>query len=195
MRAQDLLEDIHLSCPDATTRRQSLTTEMKELEKKEQDCMQCPGHCCTYQNNSMLVDPFQALELWVYLERNGLLEKYLPILKKNIQEFRLDKEVFIGKGREFRRYYTCPFFKQTNCGCPIDPNYKPYGCLAFNPLEKGVTESGHCESNLDLLQQRDDKFGDIEQRVNQRIKDELGLYWDKKSIPVALIELSKKLSE
>jgi len=69
-------------------------------------------------------------------------------LKECIEEFRLDKSVASIK---IRRTYTCPFFNGDKLGCTIDPDFKPYGCLAFNPRESGVKAGGNCRSNLDLL--------------------------------------------
>ncbi|HAZ11312.1 MAG: hypothetical protein A2X86_20460 [Bdellovibrionales bacterium GWA2_49_15] len=59
-----------------------------------------------------------------------------------IQEFRLDKDIFVKAGTRLRRHYTCPFFTDHQLGCSIPPEFKPLGCLAFNPTEplgKGQT--------------------------------------------------------
>ena len=197
MQATELLSFIYdqTGCPDATSRRKSLNIEMQNLENSGKHCLKCPGHCCTFEHNSMLIDPLQALELYVYLEKNQMLEKSLSRLKENINQFRLDKEFLLGRGKELRRYYTCPFFKHESCGCPIAPEFKPYGCLAFNPFKSNVELPGSCESNISLLESRNQKFESFEIEANIFLKNRLHIYWDKKPIPVAILELHRQLGE
>lgn len=197
MRATKLLSNLYLetSCPDAKIRREYLNKEMKSLELQGKDCSNCPGHCCTFEHNSMLIDPLQALELYAYLEKNKMIDSTLDKLRHNIVQFRLDKDFLLGRGKQLRRYYTCPFFKHQACGCPIDPNSKPYGCLAFNPQVENVKEAGHCVSNTSLLENRSQEFKSYEVEANRLLKHKLKLYWDKKPIPVALIEVDKNIKE
>lgn len=195
MRANKLLRETYQkwSCPDAHSRRDSINSKMFEINAQGFNCNNCSGMCCTFENNSMQVDPIQALELVCYLESKGLIDKYKESILKSIEDFRLDKELSLGKGRQLRRYYTCPFFMQQSCGCPISPSFKPYGCLAFNPLEKGVSLDGKCESDIDLLEKRENSFFEIEQRVNNYLREELKLYWIKKPMPTAVLEIIEKL--
>lgn len=194
MRVNEFLRDTYQkwSCPDARSRRHSINSKMLEINSQGFNCQSCSGMCCTYQNNSMMVDPLQALELVAYLEENNLIEKYKTKILESIREYRLDREISVGKSKQLRRYYTCPFFMDQSCGCPISTGSKPYGCLAFNPLEKNVSIEGKCSSDIKLLEQRDKYFSEIENLVNNFLKEELELYWDKKNMPVAVIEIIEK---
>lgn len=196
MRAYEFLQATYQkwSCPDASERRVSINSKMFHLNSSGIDCKNCSGMCCTYENNSMQVDPLQALELLSYLESKDLLDKYLDSIKQSVQNYRLDKEIYLGNGKQLRRYYTCPFYMKQSCGCPIGTGFKPYGCLAFNPLKENVSVEGHCTSDIEILEFREKKFGDLEEKVNQSIKEELKLYWDKKPMPIALLEILEKLS-
>ena len=195
MYATKLLSFVYdeTSCPDASLRRSSLIREMKNLENEGKHCFQCPGHCCTFEHNSMLIDPLQALELYVYLDSNNMLESTLTKLRQNIIDFRLDKDFLLGRGKQIRRYYTCPFFKHESCGCPIDPSFKPYGCLAFNPTVTNVSLPGSCTSNISILESRSQDYERYENQANEIIKNQLKIYWDKKPIPVALVELYEQV--
>tara|TARA_Y100000768_G_C23942395_1_gene665766 strand:- start:1123 stop:1560 length:438 start_codon:yes stop_codon:yes gene_type:complete len=142
----------------------------------------------------MQVDPVQALELLAWLESEGRLnDELIEDLEEVILEYRLNKDFMIGRNREFRRKYTCPFFMKKSQGCSISRAVKPYGCLAFNPLEKNVSTEGKCASNLDVLIERENKNLETEERANELISNELGLYWKKKSMPFALHEIIKAL--
>lgn len=130
-------------------RRAHLTKAMHDDAMLGFDCKSCVGTCCTFSSNSMQIDHTQALDMkaWLVSQKrwdSDLIEK----LKACIEEYRLDKSVASFK---IRRTYTCPFFNGDKLGCTIDQDYKPYGCLAFNPREGGVRFGGNCRSNLDLL--------------------------------------------
>lgn len=188
-----IYSDLRLS--DAASRRQPLNSSMKELNDAGKDCSNCSGLCCTYAHNSMLITPLEALELYCYLQRKDRLnEDLFSKLNSNIKEFRLDKDLVIGRGREFRRNYTCPFYKDQSLGCSISPKHKPYGCLGFNSTVPGVNKAGFCKVYEDAHLEREQKFSDLESQANAKVMKDLNLYWDKKSIPVALIELIKKLN-
>jgi hypothetical protein len=174
----------------AEERRETLNESMKALNEEGKDCSKCSGICCTYAHNSMLITPLEAVELLVYLQRkNRVGEDLIISLSKSVQEYRLDKELDLGPGREFRRNYTCPFFNNGSLGCSISPKHKPYGCLGFNSTEVGVTEAGHCKVYPEVHEEREKHFIDKEDKINKELKEKLGLYWDKKNIPVALLEL------
>ena len=196
MRANELLRETYQkwSCPDAHSRRHFINSKMFQINSKGFDCKSCSGMCCTYENNSMQVDPLQALELVGYLESKNLISKYIDKISQSIKDYRLDKEVNLGKGRNLRRYYTCPFYQHQSCGCPIGTAHKPYGCLAFNPLEKNVSVEGKCQSDINVLEKRENTFSIIENEVNDYLREELHLYWEKLPMPVAVMEIIKKLS-
>ncbi len=162
--------------------------EMDSLSKASIDCQCCRGFCCTKLYNSMQVTPLEALEVTFFLttcsEIN--LDELIDNIEKIIKDYRLDYEVSCGKGGIFRRYYTCPFYKEGAEGCLISFDYKPYGCLSFNPQEKKVSVEGKCYSNIALLKRYEKKFGEYENIVNDQIKKDLGIYWNKISLPVAV---------
>ncbi len=171
-------------------RREELNNYMRELNDQGMDCSACSGLCCTYAHNSMLVTPLEAIELYLYLKRKGRIDESLVSrLKLNISEFRLDKEIFIGKGREFRRNYTCPFFNEGGLGCSVSPKHKPYGCLGFNSKEKGVNVAGKCGVYDEAHHAREQKYEIVEKLVNEEIAEHFSLLWSKKNIPAALLEI------
>ncbi len=187
----DLKQTIDYSSP--FKRREKLIANMKRLIKSGKHCYDCQGFCCTYSNNSMRITPLQALDLYEFLSLNDRInEELVSELKRNIKDYRLDKEISLGRGRELRRYYTCPFFKPGAKGCSVDIEYKPYGCLAFNPLEENVTEEGHCTSDQSILAQREvDSTG--EEILSHKIRESLKLDWDTKNISAALLDLIEKV--
>lgn len=188
---QDTLKQMSSS---SLKRRQILISEMSNLEEVKKDCFSCSGMCCTYEYNSMLVTPIECFEMLSYLvQENRVNIELLQRLKLNIAKYRLDKDMYYAKGKEFRRYYTCPFFKNENRGCSISRSSKPYGCLGFNPNEQNISTSGKCGSNLNNLQLREDDFGQEENITNEYLSKELNLYWEKKPISVALVEFINKI--
>ncbi|MCO4753608.1 MAG: hypothetical protein KC478_03965 [Bacteriovoracaceae bacterium] len=180
--------------PTPRDRRMVVQQEMAKANEKGLDCLNCSGMCCTYKNNSMQVDAIQALEILAWLESEERVnEELIESLDKVILEFRLNKDFMLGRNREFRRTYTCPFFMQKNQGCSLSRSVKPYGCLAFNPLEKKVSTEGKCASNIEILTEREALHSDIEEKANKALTEELGLYWNKKSMPFALREILTSL--
>jgi Fe-S-cluster containining protein len=176
-------------------RRRPLISEMDDLGAEKVNCYSCSGKCCTYMANSVQIDPLQTLELLDFL----IIEKRWnnetrKTLEQNIIDFRLDNEILLGRGKALRRYYTCPFFVGGGKGCSIDPKSKPYGCLGFNPSVENAEEGNGCHSNRSLLEAREDQFQSLEEKANQYLKRELNIYWEKKPIPVALLELASLLS-
>ncbi len=130
-------------------RREHLNQAMRDDAKSGFDCRSCVGTCCTFSSNSMKIDKLQAQDMKNWLvSQDRWNEELTQSLQNCIDEFRLDKDISFVK---VRRTYTCPFFNGDKLGCTIDPDYKPYGCLAFNPRESGVKAGGNCRSNLELL--------------------------------------------
>jgi Fe-S-cluster containining protein len=173
-------------------RRQLITEQMDAQSAEGKNCFSCEGFCCTFAHNSMQVTPIETIELINFLiEKNRLNEDLLEELRQTVADYRLDKDVNLKKDTRFRRTYTCPFFKSGPKGCTIAPESKPYGCLAFNPIEKNVTTEGHCSSDLSLLEKREALFAQEEDSLNEKLREELGLYWAKLPIPLAILELIK----
>ncbi len=175
-------------------RRDNLLFNMNQLDEKSTNCSNCTGKCCTMMANSMMVTPIEAIDL-----RSHLYEKWLwndelkERLQQCIDDFRLDEHLDLGRGRAFRRTYTCPFYKNQSLGCPLPPAIKPYGCLAFNPTAGRPIDGQGCKSDLKSLEKRESLVSD-EEELNNRLKAYLGLDWDKKPIPVALLEIDEILS-
>jgi hypothetical protein len=190
MKIIEIYEQYNISL--AQERRKTLIDNMQNLISEKKDCFSCKGYCCTYQNNSMQVTPLEALDAYYYLDRNNLINSDLiQSLKETIQKFRLDIEVPTRNGKFLRRYYTCPFFKEGSKGCGLSLEDKPYGCLGFNPKETGVKTEGYCESDQDLLEQRQNLFFE-ESEYNETLKNTLDIYWDKRNLPWAIINLIEK---
>lgn len=191
-----LLEEVSAlgGLEQAALRRHALVEEMSALDALGKSCLSCSGMCCTNQHNSMQVDPIQALELLAWLEGQGRINEALfESLDKNISEYRLDREFFLGRGRELRQHFTCPFYLGKSKGCSVSRGAKPYGCLGFNPLEENVSTPGKCASNINALEKRDEKFSLSEAKANEIIKDKLGIYWEKKNLPFALKDMLRAL--
>lgn len=190
MKLEDIYKKFNLQ--SAEERRSLLISEMNSCEDKELSCKECVGHCCTYISNSMKIDALEALEIYEWLQNKNLWNEELQKkLVDTIKSYRLDVELLLKKGQDFRRTYTCPFYLGHKKGCSLSPKIKPYGCLAFNADEKNVTEWGHCSSRQELLQMREDEHS-AENEANTYICNELGLTPSKKPIPMALIEIHKK---
>lgn len=171
----------------ALERREVILQAMNERFSQGKNCLNCQGFCCTASHNSMQVTPLEALDLYFYLKgENRLTESLKEDLQASVKKYRLDHFISTGRNSSFRRSYTCPFYQPGSKGCTISPRQKPYGCLAFNPLEVGVSEEGHCASDISLLQRRENKTDD---QINLDLQLQLGLIWEKECIPVALLNL------
>ena len=194
MNIRKKLEDLYnkYELAKSEIRRDLLNESMAELNSQGKDCSNCSGICCTFAHNSMLITPLEAMELLGYLsDKNRLNEELVNSLKKSVQEYRLDKELNLGGGREFRRNYTCPFFNNGSLGCSISPKYKPYGCLGFNSTKPKVNEAGHCKVYTEVHEQREEIYQEKEDHINQELREHYNLYWNKKNIPSALLDLIK----
>jgi len=173
-------------------RRAPINSEMKTLAENGKNCFNCEGFCCTFSYNSMQVTPLEALDAYSYLrKKNRIDEELIDCLRKCIKSFRLDVEISVGRMGELRRNYTCPFFNSGPKGCGISREYKPYGCLGFNPLEENVSTEGKCTSNIAILEKRESICD--EKVLNEELREKLSLYWDKKNFPMALLSLIEKL--
>ena len=175
-------------------RRQIIISQMNQISKKGINCQGCVGTCCTSLANSMQISPLEAQDLLDFLKSSGRLTTQLKEdLLDCVKKYRLDHEISTTRGIPFRRTYTCPFFTPGPKGCSIDPEYKPYGCLSFNPQEKNANGGSSCFSNSDIYQKREDEFIWKEGGLNKKIIEGLNLSWNKKSIPQALLDLWNSL--
>ena len=177
---------------EAPSRRAALIGHMDALASQHISCKNCTGKCCTFAANSMQVTPTEALDLYTFLvDEDRWNDDLKRDLLKTIHEYRLDKEVPSNGRRDFmRRYYTCPFFSTGGKGCSIDPEFKPYGCLAFNAKQPGIEDGECCGSDEKLLENFENK--EFTQN-NLMLSEALGLDWIKKDIPSALLDIAKAL--
>ena len=175
----------------AYLRRQILIERMNELESSGKDCKGCSGTCCTYEANSMMVTPVEAVELVDYLKANNLFDEELKMrLLETVAKYRLDQSVGDGKRSFIRRTYTCPFFNHKELGCPLPREVKPFGCLAFNAHDVEKKAGEFCFSEKEVLEKREHR-SDGEATLNQELKIKHSLYWDKSPLPLALLDFFK----
>lgn len=185
--------DHKISFSQEKTRRNDLIQRMAHLKDQEKTCNQCIGVCCTFEKNSMQITPLESLEMLYFLNQQNRINDTLKLeLEQNIKNFRLDQHISLKRGSLLRRYYTCPFYKNQSKGCSIDPEFKPYGCLAFNPIKSNEMTGDQCRSDTALLESIPEE---IHQTLNQKIKLDLNLTWDKLPIPVALIEIQNAINQ
>ena len=122
-KLQDLNKSIYIP---TTSRRQLILNEMGILKKKEINCHQCRGPCCTYESNSMQITILESLDIINFLNAENRISPDLFIqLNENISTFRLDQIVGTGKS-SLRKTYTCPFFSNEAKGCSISRNSKEF---------------------------------------------------------------------
>jgi hypothetical protein len=161
---------------NALERRKILIENMKNLKTLGIDCQLCPGHCCTFERNSMQVTQIEAEDILTYLKEKKLWSEDLKNkIKQCIKDFRLDQYLpSNGKKSFLRRTYTCPFFEGKNEGCSLPNDIKPYGCLGYNAQEKNEISGLSCRSDQKILEERE-KF--------------VVSFGEKKSLPIALMEL------
>lgn len=164
--------------------RDSLIKNMEMLENQNINCKHCSGLCCTSQRNSMMISPNEALDIVNYLYYAQKLDHFfIEKLNKVICDYRLNLDLPIsGKKSNFRRYYTCPFYKNQNLGCELPENIKPMGCLAYNPSQANESKGLSCKSNTELLK----SFTKQEIHTNTKLSH---LSWEKQSIPMAVKEI------
>lgn len=187
LRFHLLSEQVDLDQP--ALRRAPILNSMNDLGAKEISCLGCSGPCCTFLKNSMQVTSLEAVDIYVYLDELGLWNEELENrLKACISEFRLNIRPSTGSGQLMRKTYTCPFFLHQELGCSLDPSIKPYGCLGFNPTEKGEIEGRSCRSNIPVLEVREE-IDSQETQKSQKISEILQLPWEKETIPQALLDV------
>lgn len=181
-----------LTIDSAPLRRANLIAEMKHLAAAKIDCYNCTGTCCTQVANSMQVTPLEAIEILLSIDPLDILNLKVK-LQETVAQFRLDHEIFTGKKgvTTLRKTYTCPFFTEGPKGCGVKKEFKPYGCLGFNPRLESDNGT-QCTSNTDLLEKREMNFIKAEDEINQKIRSELKLDWIKKDIPRALLSIMEK---
>lgn len=176
-------------------RREDLILEMSNLSQKEIHCLSCTGTCCTMSANSMQITPLEAFEIILSLSPTSEnIDELRGKLKQNIQNYRLDHEIFLGKKSHshLRKTYTCPFFFPGAKGCTIKKELKPYGCLGFNP--KTLNDNGsQCASDFNLLERRENREINSENVANDFLREEFNLTWIKLEIPKAVLILLDKI--
>jgi hypothetical protein len=175
-------------------RRKSILSKMEKLKDQEISCAACSGKCCTSVANSMQCSPLEAMEILNWLKEKNLWHQEMKQKLDNcIRDYRLDYEIPTSRGLPLRRTYTCPFFNHGPKGCLLSRTIKPYGCLAFNPKSKKISNGEDCISDILLLGQRDNDWNEFEKLKNDEIKLSLSLDWDKLPMPIALLDLDKKI--
>ncbi len=175
-------------------RREALVHEMEKLERQGVDCRQCRGVCCTFVANSMQTTVLETIDLLFYLrQENRLNPDLIKQLHQTVTHYRLDRIPGDGQRDYIRRTYTCPFFQGGPVGCSISRWAKPYGCLGFNPHSPRQTEGGDCTSHTVLLEQREALYFEEERCQNRKLQQQLGLFWTKLPMPLALLEVLQKL--
>lgn len=167
---------------NSSERRAPLNERMDKLSDVGKNCARCTGLCCTSLKNSMQTTQVETYDLYHYLKESHRLDSELIAkLKQCVSDYRLDKSFGDGR-RTIRKTYTCPFYTPGPTGCSIPREVKPYGCLAFNPTKANVAAGEGCESDQNLLMEREEKMGRDEQ-VNPK------LWWEKLPMPLALLEV------
>lgn len=142
--------------------RARLIKDMADLAAHGFHCGNCVGTCCTSVANSMRITRREAEDILAFLQSEDRVNDPLrQDLETCIAKYNLDDLPGDGRRAFLRRSYTCPFFKRgtRGRGCTIAPESKPFGCLAFNARETGVTDGGNCRSKQSLLQ-------DVEQEAD-----------------------------
>lgn len=160
---------------------------MDEAEASGLTCAGCTGTCCTFEANSMMVTPLEALELLQYLQKEKLNDKVLHLkLEETVRTYRLDHAPGNGKRSYLRKTYTCTFFGFKELGCPLPREVKPYGCLAFNTHHKDKKADENCYSDKELLEKI------VFDQKNEELKKKYGIIWDKSPLPTALLDVWEK---
>lgn len=148
--------------------RTRLIDHMADLASEGFHCGNCIGTCCTSVANSMRITHREAEDIFAFLQSEDRVGSPLrQELESCITKYSLDDLPGDGQRAFLRRSYTCPFFERgaRGRGCTIAPESKPFGCLAFNAREPGVTEGGNCRSNQSLLQEVEADAGVAENEV------------------------------
>ena len=181
-----------LSQTDNPNPRHQLLKFMQKLEDTGKDCASCTGVCCSFVGNSVQLTPLEAFDLLSYLiKTDRWTENLQRKIDQTIEQYGLNREPAGNGQRTFsRKTYTCPLFKEQALGCPLPPHVKPFGCLAFNPLQSGIKDGESCRSEINLLKELET---DEIANQNQAIREHFELNWHKKPLPLALIDLHEKM--
>jgi len=140
----------------------------------------------------MLITPLEAKELFDFLKKENMLTGELKDkLTTSTKTYRLLPK-YLNQRSYLRKTYTCPFFNHQELGCPLPREIKPYGCLAFDSHHPEFKNSEHCYSEIDLLKERESEHHD-EEKLNEILRQELGLIWEKAPIPNALLDIWDKI--
>jgi hypothetical protein len=169
------------------TRRKILIEQMRALEERGMGCVGCPGTCCTFEANSMLLTPLEAKELFDYLKNSGQFNQALKEkLQETVRKYRLEPKYPHQRKSFLRKTYTCPFFEHQELGCPLPREIKPYGCLGFDSHHPELKTSEYCYSETELLKKRESAHPE-EFNLNEQIRNVFGISWEKAPIPNALL--------
>ncbi len=157
---------------------------MNEAEASGISCHGCKGTCCTFEANSMMVTPLEAIELMGHLQTSGMKDDLLRAqFEETVRTYRLDHAPGNGKRSYLRKTYTCPFFGFKELGCPLPREVKPYGCLAFNTHHKDEKANEQCFSDKEILEKL------VFDEKNDLLKKKYNILWDKSPLPTALLDL------
>ncbi|HLE10729.1 MAG: hypothetical protein A2504_02620 [Bdellovibrionales bacterium RIFOXYD12_FULL_39_22] len=171
-------------------RRELLIEKMGQLAQQGFDCQKCSGSCCSFENNSMQIDLLQAIDIIDDLKQKNLLTKtLLDKINNSIVQYRLDYNISTKANSLLRKRYTCPFYTHNICGCLLGLEYKPYGCLAFNP-----NSANQCHSDYQTQCIRDNLFASAEAFANQKLETILKFHFPKKTIPEVVWFVLTKLN-
>jgi len=170
---------------DSARRRTAL---LDAISSKFQDgCAGCRGECCTFTSNSMQLSPLEAYEIIDYLfQKNKLDKTVINSLLECRNHFHLESR-HPQRGHYLRKSFTCPFYTHQEYGCALPFEIKPYGCLAFNKMNH------LCQSDTELLVETEKINSEYDAKLNQHLTTTLNLDWKKAPLPIALIDLIKKL--
>jgi Fe-S-cluster containining protein len=174
---------------DHLERRKILLNHMVQLSQQGWSCQGCAGTCCTSIANSMMVTPQEAIDVMTWLDSAGKLDSQLhQKLQETVHLYRLDRPLGNGKKSFLRRTYTCPFFMQTELGCSLPAEYKPYGCLGFNAHHTEIKAKEYCFSDQHILEQTEGADSHS-QDTNLQLIQKYSLNWEKAPLPLALLDL------
>lgn len=176
-------------------RRRFILEDMSQLETRGISCLGCSGVCCTDLANSMMVTPIEMVDLYSYLKK---ISSSLSDLKEKMRQANLKYKLDIlppgiKKKSQFRRTYTCPFFLGSEFGCPLPRDVKPYGCLGFNRQKKEADIDQDCWSKKEVLEAQ--ALANNETLLNEWIKQDLALDWDKEYLPLAVVKFIELFGE
>ena len=87
-------------------RREILIDRMEKLFHEGKHCGGCPGTCCTFEANSMLLTPLEAWEILTHLQQEQLwTEELVNRLQKTVSQYRLEPKAYAQRAY-LRKHYT-----------------------------------------------------------------------------------------